>query len=86
MVQAQASVSCQRMITCVTTEALMVSLQQPDNSVLMACVFQTRYIASFFCAGGPDDPPRGPLELWVADVETGAARPLLQGLNTIFDE
>lgn len=37
-------------------------------------------------AGGPDDPPRGPLELWVADVETGAARPLLPGLNTIFDE
>lgn len=37
-------------------------------------------------AGGPDDPPRGPLELWVADVATGAARPLLKGLNTIFDE
>ncbi len=48
--------------------------------------FCIRYTTSFFCAGGPDDPPRGPLELWVADVETGAARPLLPGLNTIFDE
>ena len=45
-----------------------------------------RYTTSFVRAGGPDDPPRGPLELWVADVETGAARPLLPGLNTIFDE
>lgn len=36
--------------------------------------------------GGPSDPPRGPLELWVADAETGAARSLLKGLNTIFDE
>lgn len=38
------------------------------------------------CAGGPDDPPRGPLELWVADSTTGAARSLLKNLNTIFDE
>ena len=45
-----------------------------------------RCTTSFVCAGGPDDPPRGALELWVADVETGAARPLLPGLNTIFDE
>lgn len=37
-------------------------------------------------SGGPSDPKRGPLELWVADVETGAARPLLSALNTIFDE
>lgn len=37
-------------------------------------------------AGGPNDPPRGPLELWVADSTTGAARSLLKNLNTIFDE
>ena len=37
-------------------------------------------------AGGVDDPSRGPLELWVADSDTGAARPLLKNLNTIFDE
>ncbi|KAF8067166.1 hypothetical protein HT031_002213 [Scenedesmus sp. PABB004] len=37
--------------------------------------------------GGPGDPPRGPLQLWLADVATGAARPLLGGrrLNTVFD-
>lgn len=40
--------------------------------------------------GGPSDPPRAPLELWVADVATGQARPVLQGgsqrpLNTVFD-
>lgn len=37
-------------------------------------------------AGGLDDPPRGPLELWVADTVTGEARKLLGGLNTVFDE
>jgi hypothetical protein len=37
-------------------------------------------------AGGVDDPPRGPLELWVADAATGKARKLLGGLNTVFDE
>jgi len=40
--------------------------------------------------GGPGDPPRQPLELWVADVESGKARRLLgspaQGLNTVFDD
>lgn len=38
-------------------------------------------------AGGAGDPPRGPLELYVADVATAAARPLLPGrrLNTVFD-
>lgn len=37
--------------------------------------------------GGPGDPPRGPLQLWVADVESGTARPLLgaRRLNTVFD-
>ncbi|KAF5827418.1 hypothetical protein DUNSADRAFT_697 [Dunaliella salina] len=38
----------------------------------------------------PSDPPRAPLELWIADVETGTARCLLgrpnYGLNTIFDD
>lgn len=37
-------------------------------------------------AGGVEDPPRGPLELWVADTATGKARKLLGGLNTVFDE
>ncbi|KAK9828809.1 hypothetical protein WJX72_002171 [[Myrmecia] bisecta] len=38
--------------------------------------------------GAADAPPRGPLELWVADVETGTARPLLPdfGVNSIFDD
>ncbi|KIY94927.1 hypothetical protein MNEG_13035 [Monoraphidium neglectum] len=37
--------------------------------------------------GGPSDPPRGPLTLWVADVATCTARPALEGrsLNTVFD-
>eukprot|EP00879_Flechtneria_rotunda_P026301 GHRR01028036.1.p1 GENE.GHRR01028036.1~~GHRR01028036.1.p1 ORF type:complete len:835 (+),score=219.07 GHRR01028036.1:164-2668(+) len=37
--------------------------------------------------GGPGDPPRGPLQLWVADATTGRARPLLgsRRLNTVFD-
>ena len=41
-------------------------------------------------AGGPSDPPRIPLELWVADVATGDARRLLtspqQGLNCVFEK
>jgi hypothetical protein len=41
-------------------------------------------------AGGPGDPPRAPLQLWVADVATGKARCVLSGpqygLNTIFEE
>lgn len=38
-------------------------------------------------AGGPGDPPRGPLQLWLADTDTGKARPLLgaRRLNTVFD-
>ena len=43
-----------------------------------------------FETGGPSDPPRIPLELWVAEVESGQARRLLsspeQGLNTVFDK
>jgi hypothetical protein len=38
-------------------------------------------------AGREGDPPRCPLELWVADVATGQARKLLeQPLNVVFDE
>lgn len=37
-------------------------------------------------AGGVEDSPRGPLELWVAETATGKARKLLDGLNTVFDE
>ena len=41
-------------------------------------------------AGGLDDPPRIPLELWVAEVATGKSRRLLsspeQGLNCVFDK
>jgi hypothetical protein len=38
-------------------------------------------------AGGPGNPPRGPLQLWIADAKTGRARPLLGScrLNTVFD-
>lgn len=38
------------------------------------------------CSGGPGDPPRGPLQLWIADTTTGNARPLLgnRRLNTVF--
>jgi hypothetical protein len=37
--------------------------------------------------GSPSDPPRGPLQLWVADVASGVAVPLLgeRRLNTVFD-
>ena len=48
------------------------------------------YVVSRCCAGGAEDPPRQPLELWVADAASGAARCLLRspelGLNAIFDE
>lgn len=38
-------------------------------------------------AGEEGDLPRGPLELWVADVASGQARRLLeQPLNVVFDE
>lgn len=47
-------------------------------------------------AGGPNDPPRQPLALWIADVDRTAngdvvARELIgagtrEGLHTIFDE
>ena len=51
--------------------------------------------------GGPGDPPRRPLELWLADPATGACRPALpapgpgapgplglgyRALNTVFDD
>jgi hypothetical protein len=43
-----------------------------------------------FRPGGPSDPPRQPLELWVAETVTGKARCLLKspqlGLASIFDE
>lgn len=37
--------------------------------------------------GGPSDPPRGPLQLWIADATTGKARPLLgkRRLNTVYN-
>lgn len=38
-------------------------------------------------AGQPGDPPRKPLEVWVADVATGQARCLTKlGLSSVFDE
>jgi hypothetical protein len=41
-------------------------------------------------AGAPGDPPRQPLELWVAETSTGEARCLLKspqmGINATFDE
>lgn len=37
-------------------------------------------------AGKPGGTPRGPLELWVAEADTGAARKLVGGLNTVLDE
>ncbi|GMH40490.1 hypothetical protein BSKO_08394 [Bryopsis sp. KO-2023] len=40
--------------------------------------------------GGPNDPPRGPSELWVADVDTCVARPISSTkpckLNTIYQD
>lgn len=38
--------------------------------------------------GREGDPPRGPLQLWVADVATGAARPLMgeRRLNSVFED
>lgn len=38
-------------------------------------------------AGGDSDPPREPLQLWVADLASGQARKLLDSpLNVVFDE
>lgn len=38
-------------------------------------------------AGGDADPPRAPLELWVADMATGRARRLMEHrLNSTFEE
>lgn len=41
-------------------------------------------------AGWPEDPPRGPLSLWVADATSGVARCLLAApqyrLNTVLQE
>lgn len=51
----------------------------------------SRHIAfSIRSPGGPGDPPRSPLELWVAPASTGVARRLLQtttasGLNSVFE-
>jgi hypothetical protein len=44
------------------------------------------FLALPLIAGGPGDPPRGPLQLWLADAKTGKARPLLgeRRLNTVF--
>jgi hypothetical protein len=41
----------------------------------------------YVTAGGPGDPARGPMQLWIADTATGKARPLLgsRRLNTVFD-
>lgn len=39
------------------------------------------------CAGQPNDPPRQPLELWVAEVATGHSRCVTKmGLSSVFDE
>jgi hypothetical protein len=39
-------------------------------------------------SGLPSAPPRGPLELWAADVDTCVARPVLPGfvINSTFEE
>jgi hypothetical protein len=53
-----------------------------DSSVVnSACVCAAAVV------GGPGDPPRGPLQLWIAETATGKARPLLgsRRLNTVFD-
>ena len=47
-------------------------------------------ITEALTAGAPGDPPRQPLELWVAETSTGEARCLLKspqmGINATFDE
>lgn len=44
-------------------------------------------LAPLCSAGGDEDPPREPLELWVADMATGKARRLLEHrLNSTFEE
>ena len=51
---------------------LLMTLRECDRMVL---------------AGQPGDPPRQPLELWVAEVATGQARCLTNlGLSSVFDE
>lgn len=52
------------------------------------CVIEV--ITEMLHAGAPGDPPRQPLELWVAETSTGEARCLLKspqmGINATFDE
>ena len=60
------------------------------KSCAFSWVLHTLSQALGLSAGGVADPPRQPLELWVADAATGAARCLLRspelGLNAVFDE
>ena len=48
----------------------------------------TRLAFTIRSPGGPQDPPRSASELWIADLETLKARPILNDspcrLNTIF--
>ena len=46
----------------------------------------SRRVAFTLRPSADSDVPRRPLELWVADTATGAARKVLDGLNTVFEE
>lgn len=52
--------------------------------------FGTKIAFTARSPGGPKDPPRSASELWIIDLETQAARPILKDapckLNTIFQE
>ena len=53
-----------------------------DRACLLCCA-----LGMHCSAGGDEDPPREPLELWVANMATGKARRLMEHrLNSTFEE
>jgi hypothetical protein len=62
----------------------------PENSWInyVAWSLDSKYISfTIRSPGGPRDPPREPLQLWLAEVSSGKAQIILdRRLNTIFDK
>ena len=58
------------------------------NQRMLNSAWQIPLCLKAICATGlPGDPPRKPLELWVAEVASGKARCLTTlGLSSVFDE
>jgi hypothetical protein len=62
----------------------------PEGAAINFVTWNNAGTAIAFTVRGTGEPgcalARGPLSLWVADVETGAARQVLTNLNTLMDE